>query len=535
MPNSIDTSNSWPGARDTNEKLAEGLVEAVRRRTQAEMRADLPAYAAKCLMIRTKSGEVRPLVFNRAQRHIHEQLKAQHAATGKVRALILKGRQQGCSTYVGGRFFHRATHEHGIRVFILTHEEAATQNLFEMVERFHENCPAEEKQSTGAANARELTFDALDSGYKIGTAGTKGVGRSSTIQLFHGSEVAFWPYAETHAAGILQAVPDMPGTEVILESTANGLGNFFHQTWQDAEAGDNDFVPIFVPWFWQDEYRRTPPPGFVPSAEEREYRDLYGLDDAQICWRRQKIAELKDESLFKQEYPANAAEAFQESGHDSFIPPALIARARKAKCEPSGPLVIGFDPAWVGEDRHAMAWRRGRKLEKVETRVRLDTMQAAGWVKQVIERDKPKRLFLDVGGVGAGIYDRLNEMGFGAIVRAVNFGSGPLEPPPRDEHGDPAGGPLNRRAEMWMKSREWLEDPAGVQIPDLDSLQADACGPTYSYDSNSRLKLEAKDHMRARGVKSPDEWDAVALTFAEPVATGAGFSRRLAYPVVGVA
>jgi hypothetical protein len=535
MPCASATPTSVSDAREATLRLAVAFAEVRRRRTAARMRADLPAYAATCLMIRTKSGEVCPLVLNRAQRHIHEQLEQQRIATGRVRALILKGRQQGCSTYVGGRFFHRATHEHGIRVFILTHEEAATQNLFEMVERFHAHCPAEEKPSTGAANARELAFDTLDSGYKIGTAGTKGVGRSSTIQLFHGSEVAFWPHAETHAGGILQAVPDIAGTEVILESTANGLGNFFHQTWQDAESGDDDFVAIFVPWFWQDEYRKTPPPGLVPTAEEREYRDLYGLDDAQIFWRRQKIAELKDETLFKQEYPANAAEAFQQSGHDSLIPPALIGRARKARCEPSGPLVVGFDPAWVGEDRHAMAWRRGRRIEKVETRTRLDTMQAAGWVKQVIERDKPKRVFLDVGGVGAGIYDRLNEMGFGAIVRAVNFGSAPLEPPPRDEHGDPAGGPLNRRAEMWMKSREWLEDPAGVQIPDLDSLQADACGPTYTYDSNSRLKLEAKDHMRARGVKSPDEWDAVALTFAEPVAAGAGFGRRLEYPAVGVA
>jgi hypothetical protein len=72
-------------------------------------------------------------------------------------------------------------------------------------------------------------------------------------------------------------------------------------------------------------------------------------------------------------------------------------------------------------------------------------------------------------------------------------------------------------------------------VPDLDSLQADACGPTYSYDSNTRLKLEAKDHMRARGVKSPDGWDAVALTFAEPVAPDAGFSRKIEYPKIGVA
>ena len=98
------------------------------------------------------------------------------------------------------------------------------------------------------------------------------------------------------------------------------------------------------------------------------------------------------------------------------------------------------------------------------------------------------------------------------IVVPVNFGSSPLEPAP-----DEIGGPLNRRAEMWMRSKEWLEDPAGVQIPDSDSLQADACGPSYKYDSHTRIVLESKEQMRKRDALSPDEWDAVALTFAEPV------------------
>jgi hypothetical protein len=494
---------------------------------------DLVEYAATCLRIRTKHGPITPLVLNRAQRYVHARLEEQRSATGKVRALILKGRQQGCSTYVGGRFYHAAVRMSGLRVFILTHEDAATQNLFEMVDRFHTHCPDDHRPSTGKANAKELYFDELDSGYKIGTAGTKGVGRSATIQLFHGSEVAFWPHADTHAAGILQAVPDMPGSEIILESTANGVGNFFHRTWRDAEAGRNDYVPIFVPWYWQEEYRK-PAADFVATEEERAYAALYELDDAQLAWRRNKIAELKDAALFRQEYPACAAEAFETSGHDSFIPAHLVARARKATCEASGPLVIGFDPAWKGDDRHAMAWRQGRRVLKVECKVKLDTMQAAGWLKQVIDADKPKRVFIDIGGVGAGVYDRLNEMGYGAIVRPVNFGSAPLEPPPRDEHGRPSGGPLNRRAEMWMKSKEWLEDPAGAQIPDSDSLQADACGPGYSYDSTTRLMLEKKDDMRRRGVPSPDEWDAVALTFAEPVAPASAFGRKLEYPELGV-
>ena len=84
-----------------------------------------------------------------------------------------------------------------------------------------------------------------------------------------------------------------------------------------------------------------------------------------------------------------------------------------------------------------------------------------------------------------------------------------------------------------MKSKDWLEDAGGARIPDSDALQADACGPTYSYDSNTRLVLEKKEDMRRRGVPSPDEWDAVALTFAEPVAPTA-FRRPLEYPTLGI-
>lgn len=484
-----------------------------------KLRDDFDFYARNCLKIRTKSGKVEPFRLNKAQRYIHERLEEQKANTGKVRALILKGRQQGCSTYVGARFYHRATWTKGLRTFILTHEDQATQNLFEMVNRYHEHCPEFVRPSTGAANAKELFFDRLDSGYKVGTAGTKGVGRSSTIQQFHGSEVAFWPHAEAHAAGVLQAVPDEDGTEVILESTANGVGNLYHQKWQDAERGIGDFIAIFVPWYWQEEYRKDVPQGFVLDAEELEYAELYGLSPEQMAWRRNKIAELKDPILFKQEYPATAAEAFQMSGQDSFIKPASVVRARKTTCEPSGPLVVGLDPARFGTDGSAMAFRRGRQVSKVERRHKLDTMQCAGWAKQVIDTDKPARMFIDVGGLGAGVYDRLLEMGYGEVIRAVNFGSAPLEPPKMGDNGKPlGGGPLNRRAEMWMASKEWLDEPAGVDIPDEDALQADACGPGYKYDSQARVQLESKEDMRRRGAPSPDGWDAVALTFAEPVA-----------------
>jgi len=480
---------------------------------------DFDHYARACLKIRPKgvsTGNV-PLVMNEAQQYLHERLEDQKAKTGKVRALVLKGRQQGISTYIGGRFYWLTTHSRGLRCFILTHEQDATNNLFAMVERYHEHCPAMLKPHTGASNAKELSFDRLESGYAVGTAGTKAVGRSQTIQLFHGSEVAFWPNAATHFAGVVQAIPDLPGTEVVLESTANGVGGEFHERWQQAERGEGDYIAVFIPWFWQQEYRRAVPDGFEATEDERTYMAQHKLELEQIVWRRNKIAELKDPLLFQQEYPATAAEAFQMSGHDSYIPPALVMRARKGKASASGPLIIGYDPAWKGGDRGAMAFRRGRQVFRIETKGQLDTMQGAGWAKMMIDTHKPARMFIDVGGIGAGVCDRLVEMNYGEIVRAINFGSSPLEPQPVDENGRPKGGYANRRAEMWGKSRDWLNEPGGVQIPDDDALQADACAPGYKYDSQTRVLLESKDDIRKRGLRSPDMWDAVALTFAEPV------------------
>ncbi|MET3526176.1 hypothetical protein [Phenylobacterium koreense] len=177
----------------------------------------------------------------------------------------------------------------GSDVGILTHEQTATDNLFGMVERYHENCPALVKPATGASNAKELSFPLLDSGYQVATAGTKATGRSNTIQMYHGSEVAFWPNAADHFAGSIQAVPDEPDTEIILESTGNGLAGEFYERSMDAMRGLGDYELIFVPWFWEDGYRRPVPEGFSLDEEEAEYADLHGCDLEQMAWRRAKI------------------------------------------------------------------------------------------------------------------------------------------------------------------------------------------------------------------------------------------------------
>jgi hypothetical protein len=488
-------------------------MDAKEKAIRQRLKDDFEHYAAKCLKIRTKAGAIVPLVLNGPQRYIHERVEKQRAETGRVRAVILKGRQQGCSTYIEGRLYWRASHSRGVRAFILTHEDEATNNLFELANRYHENCPSLVKPSTSAANAKELHFDKLDSGYKVGTAGNKAVGRSATVQLFHGSEVGFWPNAQQHAAGILQAIPDEPGTEVFKESTANGVGNYFHKEWQDAEAGLSDYIAIFVPWYWSEEYRKDVPDGFALDEEEQKYADAYGLDLGQMAWRRAKIIELKDPMLFKQEYPATAAEAFQVSGTDPYIAPELVLTARKATAEGVGEKKLGVDPARFGDDRTSFCFRQTRKVHWIRSYTKKNTMEVAGLVVQAIKEIKADQCAIDVGGLGAGVYDRVAEIvkspewdGPNCEIVQVNSSESPLD----------AKKYTNKRAEMWGEIKEWLgKQPA--QVPDSDELQADLTQIRYSYDSNNALKMEKKEDMKKRGLRSPDMADALGLTFAKPV------------------
>lgn len=486
------------------------MMSSDEREIRQRLKNDFEHYALKCLSVRPKEGPLCPFIFNRVQRYVDKKLNEQLSQKGLVRALILKGRQQGISTYVGGRFFHRVTHSFGHQAFILTHALDATTNLFNMAKRYYDNCPEVMQPEVSTSNAKELIFGKLDSGYKVGTAENKSVGRSSTIQLFHGSEVAFWNNADEHAKGIMQAVPDAPGTEIILESTANGVGNFFHQQWQLAEAGLSDFIAIFVPWFWQEEYQRIPDANFTLTNDEVELQQQYGLNINQLAWRRAKIAQLSvngvdGEKAFKQEYPCNPTEAFQLTGEDSYISSDIVMRARKATCEPYGPLVLGVDPARFGDDRTAIIRRRGRVAYGLESYTKKDTMEIAGIVNKIIIEEKPARVFCDVGGLGAGVVDRLAELGHRDILVAVNAGSKPLD---ADRY-------KNKRAELWGLCKQWLLDEP-CQLPDVDSLHADLCGIKYKVDSNSRLVMESKEEMKKRGVRSPDESDALCLTFALP-------------------
>lgn len=480
-------------------------MSALARQLQPFM--DFNYFAPRCLKIRTKSGSIVPLKLNRAQQYLHARIEEQKKDTGKVRAIGLKGRQQGFSTYVEARFFHQTNMRYGKRAAVMTHLQDSTDALFEMVKRYHEHCPGPLRQATQAASAKELLFSALDSGYTVATAGSKGVGRGRTIQYIHASELAFWKNAEDHFAGIGQTVPNEHGTEIILESTANGVGNLFHGLWQDAERGRSEYIAIFVPWFWQEEYYVTPVAGFVMDADESDYCEQYGLNAGQMFWRRLKIANdfRGDEALFDQEYPATPSLAFQRVAGNPYIPAALVSKSRKTVgTEARGARIMGVDVAEYGDDDSAVAKREGRVCYPLSTWHGRSTMETVGLVAREADVWNPDLINVDCTGVGSGVADRLIELGY--PVQRVHFGARAI----REEQFK------DRRAEMYGEAKEWLEDLPN-QIPDDDVLAGELSAPQYTYDSSRRLVLESKEKMRERGVKSPDRADAFALTFATKV------------------
>lgn len=164
------------------------------------------------------------------------------------------------------------------------------------------------------------------------------------------------------------------------------------------------------------------------------------------------------------------------------------------------PIVIGADVARYGDDKSVIAIRQGRKVLEIQTYSGLDTMSFAHKVSVAIRKFRPVATFVDVVGVGAGVVDRLRMLGYDIIE--VNGGSKAREP---ERYAD-------KRAEMWKDMREWL---GGADVPDTVDLYEGFIHVEYFFDDKERLRLERKADMKARLGKSPDEADAIAMTFAE--------------------
>lgn len=199
---------------------------------------------------------------------------------------------------------------------------------------------------------------------------------------------------------------------------------------------------------------------------------------------------------------------FPLADDDTVIPFELVeaARTRDVAVNPKAPVIWGLDVARFGDDETALAKRKSNVLlENVKTWRNLDLMQTCGRVKIEYDTcpvfDRPVEINVDAIGLGAGVADRLRELGLPA--RAINVSESPAF---GDRH-------VNLRSENWWAGREWLAR-LDSKLPLDEALAAQLVGPKYSVTSSGKVKVESKEDSKKRGFPSPNAADAFLLTFA---------------------
>ena len=222
-----------------------------------------------------------------------------------------------------------------IRCVVISHEKEATTKLLRKVrfylDSINNHYPQLDAFKLDIENKYELVNKYKNSVFYIGTAGARAFGRGDTINNLHVSELSRWPDQEGLMTGLLQSVP-ISG-RVIIETTANGVGDYFHSLWKKSNTKESAFKPHFLAWFDDPKYALPIFGEFIPNEEEQELSRIYHLNNEQLNWRRWKVHELSDDiDKFNQEYPATPEEAFIVSGNPIWAPSLLKRYLRR--CEP---------------------------------------------------------------------------------------------------------------------------------------------------------------------------------------------------------
>lgn len=261
-------------------------------------------------------------------------------------------------------------------------------------------------------------------------------------------------------------------------------------------------------WFAFSNPRRNQGYFYEAFHSKRDFWESRNIDS--------RTVEDTDKNVYEQiisEYGADSPQAkvevygeFPSVGDDQFIGAGMVDEAikRQPYKDTSAPIVLGVDPARSGMDSTVIVVRQGRDLVAIKRYRGDDTMTTVGHIIEAIEEYKPTLVVMDEGGLGYGILDRLNEQRY--KVRGVNFGWKSKNPAMF----------LNKRSELWFSMREWLKTAC---VPSDKMLKSDLTGVKSKPTSSGVIQLESKKDMKARGLASPDAADALAVTFAYPVAS----------------
>lgn len=303
--------------------------------SRIRIKHDFEFYAASCNWISAK-GLGRDVLFNlnRAQRFYLGHLERLRLAGEPIDIILLKARQWGGSTLTQlYMLWIQLVHRNNWNSVICGDIEAQSRNVTGMIDKVLRRMPhwafntvVRNLPYQHSTSTRVLTKG--NGRYSVGSAQKPDKIRSEDLSMAHLTEVGLWKATkgkkpEDLVQSIFGTIASGPYTMKVLESTAKGVGNYFHRTWLAAVNGDNSFTPVFVPWFMIDLYS-TPLPtedysSFIESMTEREHQLFeLGATLEAIAWYRGKQKELSDEWRLCSEFPSTATEAFQSTGRRVF-------------------------------------------------------------------------------------------------------------------------------------------------------------------------------------------------------------------------
>lgn len=322
---------------------------------------DFEFWAYNCALISPKGGGADiPFFLNRAQRFYLKKLEELRMAGKPIDIILLKARQWGGSTLTQiYMLWIQIVHKRNWNSVICGDVESQSKIVTGMLNKVLDNYPTwatggvqlESKPYEGSAKTRIMEYSQCM--YSVGSAQKPESLRSQNISMAHLTEVGLWKDTagktpEDLVQSIFGSILDGPCTVKVLESTAKGVGNYFHRTWLAATKGENNFNPVFIPWFMIDMYSE--------KLLEADYYKVYnsfneyemwlfeiGATFEAIMWYRNKKKSMADEWRMCSEYPSTPQEAFQSTGR-RYFPLKYVENARATCCDAC------FFGEFVGED-----------------------------------------------------------------------------------------------------------------------------------------------------------------------------------------
>jgi hypothetical protein len=329
-----------------------------------------------------------PLQMTDIQRAVRLPMIEAERERRPTRVLVLKARREGVSTIIQATFCHRGCTRQNVKAYTIADERDKASNLHGMLEGMYHALPDRLKPAILARDTGRRLRLVGGSDFRTETAKDANAGRSGAASLLHASEFAFWDYPEKTLISMLQVVPDEPGTAVFIESTANGVGNAFHQEWLRASRGDSAYVPLFFSWLDDPGYDHGQAVSLadLDELDDEEYVLMaeHGARPGQIAWRRHKLRQdlMGDVNFFHQEYPATPLEAFLSTGRQ-FFPSGYVLKFRPADARSRYSLVVDFS--------------RGRKKDTKQAAVRDE--KGPLWIYELPEVGTRYVIFVDPAGV----------------------------------------------------------------------------------------------------------------------------------------